>query len=65
MTPQFILWGIPSYIAYYFIQSVRPTRSKSGWDFVVEVGFLALLCFVASRVLIHTGTSLFPPLCGS
>ncbi|HEV7488675.1 MAG TPA: hypothetical protein VGQ65_23625 [Thermoanaerobaculia bacterium] len=52
MTPQFILWGIPGFIAYYFLQAVKPARAKSGWDFVVEVGFLSLVCFTVSRALV-------------
>jgi hypothetical protein len=52
VTPQFILWGIPGFIAYYFLQAVKPARSKSGWDFVVEVGFLSLVCFAVSRAFV-------------
>jgi hypothetical protein len=51
MTPQFILWGIPGYIAFYLLRTVRPARQKSGWDFVVEVGFLSILCYAIANVL--------------
>jgi hypothetical protein len=60
LTPQLILWGLPGYIAYYLLQAVRPRRAKSGWDFVVEVGLLALTCFIAARALIEVGTWLLP-----
>ena len=60
MTPQFILWGLPGFIAYYLLQSVKPSRTKSGWDFVVEVGLLSLLCYLVSRLLIFCGTLLWP-----
>lgn len=62
MTPQFILWGIPGFIAYYLLQAVRPARSKSGWDFVVEIGFLSLVCFAISRVLVSYVAWCFPQL---
>jgi hypothetical protein len=60
LTPQLILWGLPGYIAYYLLQSVKPSRAKSGWDFVVEVGLLALTCFLTARAMIDAGTWLFP-----
>src|SRR6266536_6209217 len=62
MTPQFILWGLPGYISYYLLQSVKPTRTKSGWDFVVEVGLLALACFVISRGIVYYAAWIFPSL---
>jgi hypothetical protein len=65
LTPQLILWGLPGYIAYYLLQAVKPSRSKSGWDFVVEVGLLALTCFIAARALIEAGTWMFPHVAAS
>jgi hypothetical protein len=65
MTPQFILWGLPGFIAYYLLQSVRPTRTKSGWDFVVEVGLLSLVCYVISHVLLFSAQLFLPTLCHS
>src|SRR6266849_6798034 len=60
MTPQFILWGLPGFIAYYFLQSIKPSRAKSGWDFVVEVGLLSVVCFVLSRGMVYYATWLTP-----
>ena len=65
MTPTFILWGLPGYIAYYLLQSIKPTRTKSGWDFVVEVGLLAMACFVLSRGLLYYVAWFFPGLAAS
>lgn len=62
MTPHFILWGLPGYIAYYFLQSIKPTRTKSGWDFVVEVGLLALACYVLTRSALYYTSWIFPQL---
>ncbi|HEY0160316.1 MAG TPA: hypothetical protein VGF28_23725 [Thermoanaerobaculia bacterium] len=62
MTPLFILWGLPGYVAYHLLQSVKPARTKSGWDFVMEVGLLSMACFIISRLLIETETVLFPAL---
>lgn len=62
MTPQYILWGIPGFIAYYFLQAVKPARAKGGWDFVVEVGFLSLVCFAVSHVLVGYVTWCLPGL---
>jgi Family of unknown function (DUF6338) len=64
MTPYFILRGLPGYIAYFLLQSVKPSRTKSGWDFVVEVGLLAMACFVLARSLLYCATALFPALAG-
>jgi hypothetical protein len=62
MTPYFILWGLPGYIAFYLLQSIKPTRTKSGWDFVVEVGLLALTCFLVARAILYYATWFFPGL---
>lgn len=53
MTPDFILWGLPGFIAYYLLSSIKPSRAKGGWDFVVEVGLLSLVCFVISHALLY------------
>jgi hypothetical protein len=65
VTPQFILWGIPGFIAYYFLQAVKPARAKSGWDFVVEVGFLSLVCFAVSHALVSYVSWCLPGLASS
>ena len=62
MTSQFILWGLPGFVAYYFLQAVKPGRTKSGWDFVVEVGLLAIMCYVAANATIYYGAWFFPGL---
>lgn len=51
MTPDFLLWGLVGYVAYYLSHLIRPTRAKGGWDFVMEVGLLSLLCFVIARLV--------------
>jgi hypothetical protein len=60
MTPQFVLWGLPGFIAFYLLQSIKPSRAKGGWDFVVEVGLLSVVCFVISRGTVHYATWLLP-----
>ena len=40
----------------------KPTRTKSGWDFVVEVGLLAMACFVIARGLLYYATWFLPGL---
>src|SRR5438477_9692203 len=42
---------------YYLLRSVKPSRSKSGWDFVVEVGLRSVVCYAISHVFLWLFTA--------
>jgi hypothetical protein len=62
MTQELILWGIPGCISWLLFQLSRPTRNKSGWDFVAQISLFALSNFFLARILILLLFYLFPRL---
>lgn len=51
MNSEYILWGIPAYIAFLIFQLARPVRNRSGWDFVASVSIFALTIYVATSLV--------------
>lgn len=60
MQPEFLLWGIPGYIAFLVFQLARPVRNRSGWDFVAQTSLFALAIYVVSRCLIAVASTHYP-----
>lgn len=52
MTLYSILWGIAGYISFFVFQLTKPIRIRSGWDFVVQTAFFALICYLVARALV-------------
>lgn len=60
MTPEFILWGVTGYITLAIIQAARPTRNRSGWDFVAQTALCALINFLVATGLLGLLRALAP-----
>ncbi|WP_155893562.1 hypothetical protein [Cystobacter fuscus] len=52
MTPEFILWGVAGYITLFIIQTARPSKNRSGWDFVALTAICALGNFFAASLIL-------------
>jgi uncharacterized protein (DUF983 family) len=53
MSVESILWGTVGYIAFLAFKLFQPVRSRSGWDFVVQVSFFAAASFAVEECLIR------------
>ncbi len=51
MTLENILWGLSGYIAFLIFQLVKPSRNRSGWDFVLQVSLFSVCCYALSQIL--------------
>lgn len=50
MSSEYILWGVPAYLAFLVFQLAKPVRNRSGWDFVVSIAIFALIVYVTVAV---------------
>ena len=50
MNPEYILWGVPAYLAFLVFQLAKPVRNRSGWDFVVSLAIFALIIYTVVNV---------------
>ncbi len=51
MTLENILWGLSGYIAFLIFQLVKPSRNRSGWDFVLQVSLFSICSYALSQLL--------------
>jgi len=60
MNLEIILWGIAGYISDLIFRLTRPTRIRSGWDFVVNTALFSVFDFILANLIVVSGQYWLP-----